>query len=567
MKKLSLIILCLFSLHLNAQNLEQKIPDNAGVVVSLNGANLDQNFSLNDIQKLDISKKLNETIASIPQMENNQDLSKMGVDVKKNLYFFMQLTDSVSYFNFYLPLNDAGKLKSILSELGELKTDKNGNSYASMGNGIFSINGNEAYMVMAEIDYSYYNNHPELAEKYGVQEGYSGKKELSALWAVQLAEQTAKGVSNSVTKLPSFQTSKLSDYDLGIWVNSSAITAGQLTKLYRPMMPFYNSFSGLLKGNAAWYGLNFEKQQVVLEIESYMNKKFSDYTKSILKGTVNPKFAQYADSKEPLAYYSVAMDMKAAVKNFQSTYGDAINEIPEYGQMANDVWSLLIDVLIDEDAVFDVFQANAMFVVKDIRPMEIKYVTYEYDDDYNSKEVEHTKTETLPVYTFMMGTDKVYMDKMINILRVSRMLDEKDGYYKVTKGSSSFPTFITTKDDILFVSNDESGIKKIASGSKMVALDKSHANLTATNNQVAYINLKSLLEKMPVSEMGMNEREKQMYQLSMDHAEEFVMTGAVPTANGFKTVATLKVPNKKVNSLEVLIQYVNEMYKIEKGLK
>ena len=110
---------------LQAQKLENKIPNNADVVIVANADNL---FELIDVSDIDSNMLGKEILKNVNRRRDNKitSVSKAGVNVKSNAYYFFQKTDSISYHTVLVELNDKKLFESTLnkSNLKIIKREK-----------------------------------------------------------------------------------------------------------------------------------------------------------------------------------------------------------------------------------------------------------------------------------------------------------------------------------------------------------------------------------------------------------------------------------------------------------
>ena len=75
----------------------------------------------------------------------------------------------------------------------------------------------------------------------------------------------------------------------------------------------------------------------------------------------------------------------------------------EYSEVV-DIYIDLLEILLDEKGIADLLPGNYMFVMHDMKPRIVNYTDYEYDDEFNRKEVKKTKKELSPLFTFAFET-------------------------------------------------------------------------------------------------------------------------------------------------------------------
>ena len=57
-------------------------------------------------------------------------------------------------------------------------------------------------------------------------------------------------------------------------------------------------------------------------------------------------------------------------------------------------------IVLDEKEIAKIAPGNAIFILNDLTYKKVEYTDYEYDEDYNEKEVKKTKDAATPNFTF-----------------------------------------------------------------------------------------------------------------------------------------------------------------------
>ena len=116
MKKIIAILLFVNTIVvLQAQKLENKIPNNADVVIMANADNLFDLISVSDVDENIIGKKILKNI-NRKREDKITSVSKAGFNIESNGYYFFQKSDSISYHTFLVELDDRALFESMLSE-------------------------------------------------------------------------------------------------------------------------------------------------------------------------------------------------------------------------------------------------------------------------------------------------------------------------------------------------------------------------------------------------------------------------------------------------------------------
>lgn len=171
MKKIlfSFSLLLLFNLA-KAQDLVKKIPANAFTVATIKGDNIFKLMFVKDFNESFVGKKLLEgTSKSLDK--NFTTIEDFGINLDKNMYYFNQLTDSITYNCFLIPLKDATKFESLINNkdnkikiTGDTKTMVLPDSTS-----IIKWNNNVMYFVTGSIKSSFFADSVKSA-RYGIKD-------------------------------------------------------------------------------------------------------------------------------------------------------------------------------------------------------------------------------------------------------------------------------------------------------------------------------------------------------------------------------------------------------------
>lgn len=124
MNKILIAISLVFLTKLTfAQDLVKKIPSNAFAVATIKGDNVFKLMFVKDFNESFLGKKLlTETSKSLDR--NFTSIEDFGINLEKNMYYFNQLSDSITYNCFLIPLKDASKFENLITDKNKkIKTE------------------------------------------------------------------------------------------------------------------------------------------------------------------------------------------------------------------------------------------------------------------------------------------------------------------------------------------------------------------------------------------------------------------------------------------------------------
>jgi len=171
MKKILIAISLLLIAKLNyAQDLVRKIPANAFTVATIKGDNLFKLMFVKDFNESFVGKKLlTETSKSLEK--NFTSIEDFGINLEKNMYYFNQLSDSITYNCFLIPLKDAAKFENLINEK-EKKIKTEGDVRTMVlpdSTSIIKWNNSMMYFVTGSIKSTFFADSAKSA-KYGIKE-------------------------------------------------------------------------------------------------------------------------------------------------------------------------------------------------------------------------------------------------------------------------------------------------------------------------------------------------------------------------------------------------------------
>ncbi|KIA93357.1 hypothetical protein OC25_13040 [Pedobacter kyungheensis] len=153
-----------------AQDLVKKIPANAFTVATIKGDNIFKLMFVKDFNESFVGKKLLEgTSKSLDK--NFTTIEDFGINLDKNMYYFNQLTDSITYNCFLIPLKDATKFESLINNKdNKIKTTGDTKTMVLPDStSIIKWNNNMMYFVTGSIKSSFFADSAKSAQ-YGIKD-------------------------------------------------------------------------------------------------------------------------------------------------------------------------------------------------------------------------------------------------------------------------------------------------------------------------------------------------------------------------------------------------------------
>jgi len=317
-----------------------------------------------------------------------------------------------------------------------------------------------------------------------------------------------------------------SDYLKSVGKGGEEATAwiGDFGKIYSQAIPELYGLNGVLGPYSYMdvdklYGgmtmvakLDFEEDNVALRTQYTVDEQMADYYRQMYNGKFNSKFASYLNEDRLLGYWSMNM----SVEGMLNAYPDLIEIIfdTKEDNMYSDGVSIganLFSLLIDEEGAAEIIRGDALLALTDLSERTVTYTDYEYDEDFNRKEIEKTKTETVPDFLFMMTSEQQQLyNKLVRIGLREGELEPMNGIYKIKSvgQSAPFDVFILFKDDMFLIGSSKRDMMAIASGSFASKLSSSHKRKMKKNVTSMYVNGKKIIAQIPLETYPSDLRDK-----------------------------------------------------------
>ncbi|SDG48587.1 hypothetical protein SAMN05421827_10736 [Pedobacter terrae] len=670
MKKILFSFSLLLSFNLaKAQDLVKKIPADAFTVATIKGDNIFKLMFVKDFNESFLGKKLlTETSKSLDK--NFTSIEDFGINLEKNMYYFNQLSDSITYNCFLIPIKDANKFESLIenkqkkfTQQGDIRTMIMPDSTS-----IIKWNNNMLYFVTGSISSSFFADSaksarygikdvrflrddamvtdsvaidsayaitdapmvevidaPPVVEKVKVQkkpvkkntkksvrtkkagkkkttkkakktqddtdfdqpvalatdtagnmapddvdeqydtyqqertEQDAKKKRLALVWMTAQADQIFSGNYRSIETNKSYTESLDNKAIAELWVSS-------LQDAYNAISPTFGSYgkAGLMKGYGSLNAKLFmDNKSFRISTGMELSQEQADSYKKILNRKLNKKFLKYVNSEKALGFMSYSIDTKAYLEEFpkllKQTYGSFMGaKMDEEMDLGAD----LISLLLDEEAVSKVIKGDALFVINGLNTKEVTYTSYDYDDDYNQKEVTKTKNETLPDFLFMFSSEDTRLINKLIKYGVNKNLVSADGnIYKVMEKKSPIDIYFQIKDGIVFFGNSLAEMQGIQNNQySSNKLSKMHKQLLSKNNFSFLFNAQNLVGKVPASEIGGEETAKK-FNSTLEKMGNVYMKSNPIKGRLVSADISAEIPNGHENALKYLFSLIENAAK------
>lgn len=176
--------------------------------------------------------------------------------------------------------------------------------------------------------------------------------------------------------------------------------------------------------------------------------------KTLYNNKINKKFSQYIPENH-LAYASMNISTEGYLKQLPALISRWYAPLAgEYADVVT-IAATALEIGLDEKSIGKVMKGDHVFFLNDLQKVTKDYVTYEYDDDYNYKEITKTKDEYVPNFLWMFTSqDQRLYKKILEFAVKKQEVSLENGIYKISEQKKLEPIYILFKHDIVFVGSD-----------------------------------------------------------------------------------------------------------------
>lgn len=227
---------------------------------------------------------------------------------------------------------------------------------------------------------------------------------------------------------------------------------------------YYNTSSFSLESGYRdmFFDLVQQRNKIMLKTTVTLGKDLISLTKKLYARKPNPKFAKYLTA-ETFGYFNVNVNTAAYLKEIPVFF---TKNLKKYFGKENEVLELMalgLEIALDEKAIAKIIPGDNLVVVNGITNLKIDYVDYDYDDNYDVKEVHMTKEERVPSFIWMFTSEDQRIFKKVLDVAVSKAdATFAGGIYKIKQGNGKeFPLYLMFHEDLVMISNDSLQLNKI----------------------------------------------------------------------------------------------------------
>lgn len=282
--------------------------------------------------------------------------------------------------------------------------------------------------------------------------------------------------------------------DISSWINYGSFleSTSNMYKNIQALSGLSNYFPKEYKFGDFVKGINlnayFENDNIRLEEIVEYNDEMASIMQKVTNRKVNKNIYAYFPTEKPLAYLSYHLNTKELLTNIPSFVNQFLGGQSEF----NEDVALSIDListLVDEEATSTLFDGDLSLFLHDVKKVDITTKTYEYDENYESQEIENTTTKSIPFFSMVFtSTHPTFGDKLIKLLVRKEFLQPEGDLYYFTKTTEYGDFFILKDKDVMVIGNVPDAFNKYSNGSFV----KDIKSKLSKNSLMAAINFEEL---------------------------------------------------------------------------
>jgi hypothetical protein len=256
--------------------------------------------------------------------------------------------------------------------------------------------------------------------------------------------------------------------------------------------PFLNGLESYFKNTWQAAYMNFTSTGMTIDWLNHTGEKMTSVVSAMSESKFDKKLLAYIPATTQ-GFMVVNMNTKAAYDEAKKIYMPMLDESQDADMvLASAVWSLL-DEIINEEALFDMYFSKAFVSFNGIRDMVIEKTTYDYDPEtFEYEERVEKGIEKIPALTFGMSTSRSYLvTKFMNAMAAqgNGAVTKEGGYYKMKSGPIPGVAFyLMVKDDIILFTNEQDIVRNNPNGYGKNALSGEQAK-KASKAKMMYANI------------------------------------------------------------------------------
>jgi len=369
-----------------------------------------------------------------------------------------------------------------------------------------------------------------------------------------------------------FTKGKKAESDVYLWLSKDAMSFEYgWNDFYYPRKRFYRD---LMSGLNAFVGqelsanLFLKADKITLETALKYNEEVTQLYDEIYSSKFSKKLLKQVRADQILWISSLSLNSERLWHHYPSIYANIIeSQLRKEGDFSEEI-AVVVDffeIMMDEKALGDLVTGDMLFVLKSFNETEVKYTTYEYNEDYSERtEIEGTRIEKLPQFVGLFSTNNgEYIERIMNLAVKHELFMRTNGYYESNTKSLDFPMHLgfAVKNGIAMMSTDLYEIKAFSEGKLSGSMPKDLQSKILKNQGYNMINIQEIMKAFPYD--GYEGKTLASYEYIRNNLRT-VEVFANFTNGAFESSIDITLPENQKNSADFVWNFVHDLVEIDK---
>lgn len=223
------------------------------------------------------------------------------------------------------------------------------------------------------------------------------------------------------------------------------------------------------------------------------------------------------------------------------------NDIARLGIKGNDIWNL--------------FKGDILFMYHAMTTIEQKYISYETDEEFNTKEVEKTKNIPFPLFSLALsGGDKATIEKYIKIATDEGILKKEGNRYLIIPGN--FNSYLWFDGKNIIITNDNNIQPGKKTNNNISDIEKKNYERILSNNNSYFIEIGKILAS--TAHYMDSKQVAEILEVLANYFDETESYTRYVQTNGYQNKSYLSFNDTSKNSINLLVNMFNDIYLLYK---
>jgi hypothetical protein len=278
------------------------IPASAAVVVHVNGESLTAKLPWEEVKQNELFKTIYADSALSGFAKSALDNPEnTGIDIKKDLIFFMVKDSAGAYIVFEGTIKDAAKFKTYNTAAlkNPVASEKNGVEYLSTERTTVSWDKTKFIVVADAPEVNQMKKWDKWMNKDSMQFPQAAKSTRNGVATASLLYELTEG--NSLAKNEKFSELLNTKGDIHFWANAEALNAGSEGIAALSMI----NLNKFYEGSYSTGTVNFENGKIDVDMKSYAGKEMTNIWKKYSGSKISSDMAKRLPAKEVALFFAL----------------------------------------------------------------------------------------------------------------------------------------------------------------------------------------------------------------------------------------------------------------------